>query len=103
MSVISVKRRTVEPPVSDHTKCKDLVVVTCGRWSLTRIEPQGVSSEKRSGHVYFMEDNLLHAISKLRHVTKFLCTCRIPVILSSLVHTANIEIRECVKRSLTRA
>ena len=28
----------------------------------------GVSSKKRSGHIYFMEDNLLHDISKLRHV-----------------------------------
>ena len=25
----------------------------------------GVSSERRSGHIYFMEDNLLHAISML--------------------------------------
>ena len=58
---------TVEPPVSDRTKCKDLVVVY-GRWSLTRIESQGTSSEKWSGHIFFMEDNLLHAISKLRHV-----------------------------------
>ena len=39
-----------------------------GRWSPTRIEPQGTLTEKRSGHIYFMEDTLLHAISKLRHV-----------------------------------
>ena len=58
---------TVEPPVSHHPKCKDLVVAY-GRWSLTRIEQQGVFSEKRSGHIYFVEDNLLQAISKLRHV-----------------------------------
>ena len=38
---------TVEPPVSDHPKCEDLVVAY-GRWSLTRIEPQGVSPEKSS-------------------------------------------------------
>ena len=38
------------------------------KWSLTRIEPQGASSERRSWHIYFMEDDLLHAISKLRHV-----------------------------------
>ena len=31
---------TVEPPVSDHPKCKDLVA-TYWRWSLTRIEPRG--------------------------------------------------------------
>ena len=46
---------TVEPPVSDHPKRKDLVV-TYGRWSLTRIEPQEASSEKSSRHIYFMED-----------------------------------------------
>ena len=33
-----------------------------------RLEPRGASSEKRSGHIYFMEDNLLHSISKLCHV-----------------------------------
>ena len=58
---------TVEPPVSDRPKCKDLVVFY-GRWSLTRIEPWGASFEKRSGHINFMEDILLHAICKLRHV-----------------------------------
>ena len=39
-----------------------------GSRSLTIIKPQGASFEKRSGHIYFMEDYLLHAISKLRHV-----------------------------------
>ena len=58
---------TVEPPISDHPRCKDLVVAY-GRWSLTRIEPQGSSSEKMYRHTYFMENNLLHAISKLQHV-----------------------------------
>ena len=58
---------TVEPSISDHPKCKDLVAAY-GRWSLTRIEPQGFSSDKKSGRVYFNEENLLHAISKLRHV-----------------------------------
>ena len=52
---------TVEPPVSDHPKCKDWVVAY-GRWWFTRIEPQGASSEKRSRHIYFMEDNLLRAM-----------------------------------------
>ena len=65
MSVISVKRSTVEPPISDHTKCKDLVVAYNNPTT-------GGSSEKRSGHIYFTEDNLLHAISKLHHVTKVL-------------------------------
>ena len=35
---------SVEPPVSDHQKCDD-VVVACGRWSFTRFEPQKVFSE----------------------------------------------------------
>ena len=46
---------------SDHPKCKDWVVAY-GRWSFTRIELQVVSSEKRFRHIYFMEDNLLHAM-----------------------------------------
>jgi len=28
-----------------------------------KIEPQGISSEKRSGHIIFMVDNVMHAIS----------------------------------------
>ena len=55
---------TVKPPISDHPKCKDWVVAY-GRWSFTRIKPQGVSSEKRSRHIYFMQDNSLHAMFKL--------------------------------------
>ena len=47
-SISSVKRQirltTVEPPLRDHPKCEDLVVAY-GRWSLTRIEPLGISSE----------------------------------------------------------
>ena len=58
---------TVESLVSDHPKCKDLVIAY-GRWSLARIEPQGASSEKRPGYVYFVGDNLLHAMSNLCHV-----------------------------------
>ena len=48
-------------------KMQDLLIAY-GRWSLTRIEPQGTSSEKSSGYVYFMGDNLLHAISNLCHM-----------------------------------
>ena len=48
-------------------KCHDWVVAY-RRWSFTRIKPQVVSSEKRSGHIYFMEDNLLHARSKLEYL-----------------------------------
>ena len=33
-------------------------------WSLTIIEPPRVSFEKRSWHIYFLEEKLLHAISK---------------------------------------
>ena len=58
---------TVKPSVSDHPKCKDLVVAY-GRWAFTRIETQEASSKKRPGHIYFIEDNLLHAISKSRYV-----------------------------------
>ena len=44
----SSKCITVEPQsVNDHPKCEYLVVAY-GRWSLTRIEPQGASSEKMS-------------------------------------------------------
>ena len=58
---------TVEPPVSDHPKCKDRVVAYRRR-SFTRIEPQESSCEKRSRNIYFMEDNLLHAMSKVVYV-----------------------------------
>ena len=44
----SSKCITVEPQsVNDHPKCEYLLV-GYGRWSLTRIEPQGASSEKMS-------------------------------------------------------
>ena len=96
--------RTVEPPVSDHPKCKDRVVAY-GRRSFTRIEPQGSSCEKRSRNIYFVEDNLLHAMSKVVYVymqfhvvSKVLCIFQVLYI----VHTAKIEIREYTKWSLTR-
>ena len=56
---------TVEPPISDHPKCKDLVVAY-GRLSRTRIKPQreaGHLLRRGWAHLYFMED-----ISKLHHV-----------------------------------
>ena len=56
---------TVEPSVRYHPKCKDLVV-TYERWSLTRNRITGVSS----GHIYFMEDNLVHA-SRLQEVVVY--------------------------------
>ena len=33
-----------------------------------RVETQRVFYKKRPGHIYFMEDNLLHTISKLQYV-----------------------------------
>ena len=35
------------------------------RWSLRRKKPQGVSSEKMSEHIYFMEDNLLRMCRRI--------------------------------------
>ena len=63
------KESTGEPPESDHPKCADLMVAN-GRRSLTRIEQQttGGFFEKKTGHIHFKEDNLLHAISKLQYV-----------------------------------
>ena len=40
-----------------------------GTWSLTRIEQQGVSFEKRSELGYLIEDTVLHVIIT---ITKFL-------------------------------
>ena len=42
-------------------------------------EPQGFSSEKKSEHIYFKEGNLLHAISKLRHVQFHFVTKVLPI------------------------
>ena len=52
---------TVEPPASDHPKCKDLVVAYKNRTA------QGALPRRSPGHIYFMQDNLLHTISKLSH------------------------------------
>ena len=51
-----------------NTQNSKTLVVAYRKWSLIRVEPQGVSFEKRSKHNYFVEDNLLHAISKLPYV-----------------------------------
>ena len=58
---------TVESSVSYHPKYEDLVV-TYGRSSLPRNRITGISSEKMCGHICFMEDNLLRAISNPRYV-----------------------------------
>ena len=104
----------VQPPISNHPKCEDLVVAY-GRWSLTRTEPHGVSSEKRSRsiyflaenllHVYFVAENLLHVISKL--LVRFWVPCCHWKFFeysagSGVVHTANIGTTPWVKFSLTR-
>ena len=36
-----IVNNTVEPPIRDHPKFKDLMVAYAGRWSLMRIELQG--------------------------------------------------------------
>ena len=59
------KETTVEPPESDHPKCADLVVANENRTT-------GGFFEKKTGHIYFKEDNLLHAISKLQYVRSML-------------------------------
>ena len=46
--------------------------------------PHGVSSEKRSLHIYFVDDNLLHAISKLQHV--LFC-----VVITSSLYTSTLS------------
>ena len=53
--------------------------------------------------MYFMEDNLLHAMSKLGYVQLRVATKVFYIIIpSNIVHTAKIEIRECIKWSFTR-
>ena len=51
-------RHTVPPPVSDHPKFKDWSLTGGGR-RLQESNRKGVASEKRSWHIYFIEDNLL--------------------------------------------
>ena len=58
---------TVEPPISDHPKCKDLVVAY-GRWLLTRIKPHGVPFEKSSLHIYFLEENYYYCMQFLSYL-----------------------------------
>ena len=70
---IKLKKYTVEPPVSDEPKLQRLSgrlpeVVAYKNRTTGANGGGGASSEKRSGHIYFMEDNLLHAIYKLHRV-----------------------------------
>ena len=68
-----------------------------------RKEPQGVFSDEMSRHIYFMEYNLLHAVYFYVVICAVLCCCKssLYIHLSSIVHTANREIRQCVKWLLT--
>ena len=65
-----------------------------------RKEAQGVSSKKMTGHIYFMEDNLLHTM--FSYVLMMIsvapcCYLSSSYTLNSIVHTASIEIRPFVK------
>ena len=65
------KESTGEPPESDHPKCADLMVAKGGgllRESNHKPQTTGGFFEKKTGQIHFKEDNLLHAISKLRYV-----------------------------------
>ena len=55
-----------------------------GRWPLTRIEPQVVSSEKRSRGIFSVAEKSLHAISKFRKRVSFVLVFF--VTLSGVVH-----------------
>ena len=79
---------TGEPPVSDHPKSKDLVVA-CGRWSFTRVEPQGASNKKRFELIYFMEDKyciqfLSYAMCSSILLLKFFVYRKIPKVIPSM-------------------
>jgi len=60
---------TVLTPFNKYSNWEYLVVVLMeGGHLQVRVEPQAVFSKKRLRHIYFMEDNLLHTISKLQYV-----------------------------------
>ena len=46
--------------MSEHQKCEELIV-TYGKWSLKRVKLQEVFYEKKSRHVYFFKEIVLHA------------------------------------------
>lgn len=52
-------------------------------------QQQGASSEKRSQHMYFLEDNLLHAISKLHISIVTCCHCKFSLHAGGIAHTVN--------------
>ena len=79
---------TVKLPISNHPKCKDLVVAY-RRWSFTRIIHRGLVQEKVQ-HIYFFTEYLLHA-----NKVTYICSCLYT--LSGVPHTANKETIPCVK------
>ena len=79
----------VKLPISYHPKCKDLEV-SYRRGSLTRISHRGLFQEEVQ-HIYFLAENLLHAIKLRTHVVPGLYT------LSGVVHTTNKETILCIK------
>ena len=94
-------RHMLEPPVSNYPKCKDLLAAYW-RWSLTRIEPQGASNEKRSGRIYFMEDNYC-----MQFLSYAMCSSMLSLkfFIYSKYHSAHsvhtLSRSECIKWSLT--
>ena len=71
--------------------------------SLTRIEPHGVSSKKSSGHLNFMENNSLHATSISQNMYFYVVFNSSSYTLGNNERTVKIQIRPCVKWSLTRS
>ena len=78
-------------------------MVADGNWSFIIIELQGGSSRKSSGHVYFMEKNSLQAISFSQNMYFYFVCNSSSYTLGIKERTANIQIRPCVKWSLTRS
>ena len=78
-------------------------MVAYGKWSFTRIEPQGVSSKKSSGQIYFMENNSLYATSISQNMYFYVVSNSSSYTLGNKERTVKIQIRPCVKWSLTRS
>ena len=68
--VIDSDSDSLQPAEPPELHVKDLVDAY-GRWSLTRLEPEVVSSEKRFRHIYFVSEKSLHAVAKSRKRVSF--------------------------------
>ena len=92
----------VEPPVSDHPKC------TQKTWSLTgggRLqESNHMGPLPRRGPGTSTSWKIIYCMQFLSYAmcSSMLSLKILSYIQSSTAHTVNIEIRECVKWSLTR-